>query len=411
MAKLRIFSLLLCLAILASLVGGAFPTTQAAAADETEPQAPGDPAYPQAGQKQFLPLVTRPLAYQVSGKVSNQAGAPLPGVTVTAATGETTVTNSQGNYQFTAISAGPNAISPDAPALAFNPAVQEVTVNGNLTGVNFVAAATSELIVNGGFESTSGWNLPVTAYTAVYATAQKHSGSRSMRTGIVDTAQNRYSYSTANQTVTIPSNATNAKLRLWLYPRSGEPAAALPPPPQVGEGILVGETPQFNEAVEASDVQYVLILDTNGVNLETLVWMRSNNQFWTSHEFNLTKWHGRTIIVSIGTYNDGAGGVTAMYADDVSLTASTDSPPPPPTCQNGLSNSGFESNSAWNIPATAWPAGYSVTRAHSGARSMRTGIVDQSQRRAKLFGRLAVRHHRRQRHHRQDEDVVLPLER
>jgi hypothetical protein len=38
-------------------------------------------------------------------------------------------------------------------------------------------------------------------------------------------------------------------------------------------------------------------------------------------------------------------------------------------------NPGFESNEAWLIPQTAYPAGYSTQQAHTGSRSMRLGIT------------------------------------
>jgi hypothetical protein len=37
-------------------------------------------------------------------------------------------------------------------------------------------------------------------------------------------------------------------------------------------------------------------------------------------------------------------------------------------------NNSFENNNGWVIPITEFSAGYSTTRAHSGLRSMRTGI-------------------------------------
>ena len=43
-----------------------------------------------------------------------------------------------------------------------------------------------------------------------------------MRTGILKLADNRYSYSDAEQLVTIPGDADSVTLRIWLYPISGE---------------------------------------------------------------------------------------------------------------------------------------------------------------------------------------------
>jgi hypothetical protein len=45
-------------------------------------------------------------------------------------------------------------------------------------------------------------------------------------------------------------------------------------------------------------------------------------------------------------------------------------------CIEAVRNGGFEATSDWEIPATTYPATYSTAQAHSGARSMRVGIVD-----------------------------------
>jgi len=135
-----------------------------------------------------------------------------------------------------------------------------------------------------------------------------------MRTGIVNAADNRYSYSSARQTVTIPSTAYKAYLKLYIYPISGEsplnPVSAMP------KHLLVGP---FGQAPLADDLQYVLILNQANQVLDTLLWQRSNSQSWTLKEFNLLGYAGYSIKIQFGTYNDGYGGITAMYVDDISL--------------------------------------------------------------------------------------------
>lgn len=53
----------------------------------------------------------------------------------------------------------------------------------------------------------------------------------------------------------------------------------------------------------------------------------------------------------------------------------TPSPTPASGCSERLSNGGFETNTAWSFGSTARPAGYTTAAAHTGARSLRTGIV------------------------------------
>jgi hypothetical protein len=169
-------------------------------------------------------------------------------------------------------------------------------------------------VQNGGFETNSAWELPATEYTADYSTARVRTGSWSMRTGIVNTGDNRYSYSSARQLVSIPYNAYRADLKLYLYPISGE--SPLNQVSKMPEYMLVGP---FGQAPLADDLQYVLILNQSNQVLETLLWQRTNTQTWTLAEFSLLRYAGYNIKIQVGTYNDGYGGITAMYVDDVSL--------------------------------------------------------------------------------------------
>jgi hypothetical protein len=161
-----------------------------------------------------------------------------------------------------------------------------------------------DLIANGGFEDTAEWEIPSTAYPAAYSQVLTHGGNRAMRTGILDPAANKYSYSSIRQLVTIPDGASSATLRAWLYPLTEETAASYLPPP---ESILAG------------DAQYVLVLDPSNQWLERLFWQRRDDRDWIFYEVDLLDYAGQTIKLQFGTLNDGAAGVTAMYVDDVSL--------------------------------------------------------------------------------------------
>jgi hypothetical protein len=170
----------------------------------------------------------------------------------------------------------------------------------------------TDKIVNGGFESTSAWTIPLTAFSAGYSDELALNGSRSMRTGITHTAHNRFSYSDARQAVSIPTGVEDVLLRFWLYPLSEEPTAisSLPALPS-------GKT--FGLESLSSDLQYVILLDQFGNWIDTLVWQRSNAAKWVFYTFDLSWYAGETIQIQFGTYNDGADGVTSMHVDDVSL--------------------------------------------------------------------------------------------
>jgi hypothetical protein len=265
----------------------------------------------------------------------------------------------------------------------------------------------TNLMDNPGFETVSDWDIPITRYPAGYSNAEVFSGAWSMRTGIINPTDNRYSYSDFRQMVSLPSTMSRAILRMRLYPLSGEvvglTAQSLPDSSPTGK--------LFELTPDASDLQYVLILDQWQNWIDTLVWQRSDSKTWTYYEFDLSRYRGRTIYVQFGTYNDGWNGISAMFVDEVYLddclvvptpgptstpvpTATPTSTPVPtatptstptlqpsvtPTpgaCQNYLVNSDFEDDDGWILLETNYPARYSIARAHSPIWSMRTGITN-----------------------------------
>jgi hypothetical protein len=178
----------------------------------------------------------------------------------------------------------------------------------------------SNLIVNGGFEVNFAWELPATEYTAAYSTDNFYTGLRSLRTGIVKSSHNRYSYSSARQQVSIVEGATvTLTSRLWRI--SGEPDAThslQKPDGWLGMNLAGGIFPDDLE-LTSGDVQYILILNKNQVWIDTLLWQRKDAHEWTNKVYDLSKYAGKTIYLQFGTYNNGYGGVTSMYVDDVSL--------------------------------------------------------------------------------------------
>ncbi|MFM8319700.1 MAG: hypothetical protein ACKOC5_02200, partial [Chloroflexota bacterium] len=173
----------------------------------------------------------------------------------------------------------------------------------------------AERISNGGFESTSAWYIPTTAFSAGYSTYLKRSGARSMRTGIVYTYHNRYAYSDVRQTVTIPAWSASTTLRFYAYQMSGETYLA------PADRSISPTAAELGPDAASGDVQYLLVLDQWGNWLDTLVWERSNASYWRQFSFNLNRFAGQTIMLQWGSYNNGYSGVTSMYVDDVSLQA------------------------------------------------------------------------------------------
>jgi hypothetical protein len=100
---------------------------------------------------------------------------------------------------------------------------------------------------------------------------------------------------------------------MWVYPQSSGTIVGFLPMPE--------RTQYFGLEPLADDSQYLLVLDQNQYWIDTLLWMRSNSQVWTNMIMDLKAYVGRTIMLQWGTYNNGTGGNTSMFVDDVSLQA------------------------------------------------------------------------------------------
>ena len=170
------------------------------------------------------------------------------------------------------------------------------------------------VLVNGGFETEGGWVIPDTRYTAGYSGDIVRTGNRAMRMGIAQVDVQVYSYSDARQAVTIPADATKARLVGYLYALSGEPLAMPLSSPPVAADALTQLA-----AADDSDVQYVVVLNRHGYLWSALLWQREDERGWRRHEFDLRPYAGHEISIQAGVYNNGIEGVTAMYMDDMSL--------------------------------------------------------------------------------------------
>jgi hypothetical protein len=332
---------------------------------------------PTAGYTVFIPGVFKddPQGHIISGRVLSPGNVPIAGVTIRTDQGQAVITDLNGDYSLSGLGEGVYTLTPSQGGTTFSPASSAVVVPPDVNKLNFTAQVEcAEVIANGGFEGDTGWELPVTPYRAGYSTAQVHTGTRSMRTGIYDPGDNIYSYSSARQQVIIPAGTTNAYLNFWIKPYSGEVKGnSLPVRPKLGLPL--------DEIQMSGDVQYVLILDNSYNTIKTLIWQLSDSQTWTEYEVSLTSYAGQTIWLQFGTYNDGLYGASSMFVDDVSLeicpAGGTPAPTPTPgPCTNLLDNPGFETVGDWEIPITEFTAGYSNAQKHSGSWSMRTGILN-----------------------------------
>jgi len=173
----------------------------------------------------------------------------------------------------------------------------------------------TNLVKNSRFENTNGWVIRGSQYLARYTNEKSHGGKWSMLTGITSWYENTFSYSVFTQSINIPITLTSAMLDYWIYARTTESTIVVPlaavPTTELSENSP--------EATLSGDIQYLALKDAHGT-ITYLLWQRSNANKWVNLTADLTPYAGQTVELKFGTYNDGDGGVTAMYVDDVTVT-------------------------------------------------------------------------------------------
>lgn len=147
-----------------------------------------------------------------------------------------------------------------------------------------------QLIVNYSFENNQAWEL-VGGYRPDYSSSRARSGSRSMRLGIVS-GDNVFSYSSTRQTVDIPAGVTHAALSFHYFPLM---------------------------RWDYGDLLYFCVLRAADDRVLYCDYWVETNQAWNSRGYDLVGYAGQRIKVHFGVKNDGLGGVSAAYLDDVEL--------------------------------------------------------------------------------------------
>ncbi|PKO21332.1 MAG: hypothetical protein CVU38_15320 [Chloroflexi bacterium HGW-Chloroflexi-1] len=133
--------------------------------------------------------------------------------------------------------------------------------------------------------------LPATEYSAVYTTERAYAGTRSLRVGIPASGTNTYSFSSGYQEIYLPADARQITLN--------------------------GQVWRGSTAADA-DTQYLRVVVRNGPTY-SLFHGRFNSQAWESVGYDMTFLKGNWVTVFMGAYNDGVGGKTVMYADEMSV--------------------------------------------------------------------------------------------
>lgn len=204
------------------------------------------------------------------------------------------------------------------------------------TGVSMASGAAAadptclNLVQNSNMELSSGWLFAPSPAPGLYTTEQAFSPTRSARLGIT-TGGNVSAYSSMRQTVVVPSG-DQLRLRLQVL--------------------------QLSQPPDSNDQQEIRILDaTTGTTLRQVWSSLSNDAVWKGLQFDLSEFLGRTIVLYINARNDGAGGKTALYVDDVVLELCTDGGPTP----TGTPTSGFVTATPTGSFITATPTSWVVT--------------------------------------------------
>lgn len=369
----KLFRLIIVLTLLLS-VAGVMP-----AAGQDQPGPGPTPQAPTQENKIYLPSAMNNFrAFSVAGQVTDETGKPLSGVVLSSGSGLTTTTGLDGNYTME-VTKGDYSVAALKNGVGFLPPAMDLNVKENVASLDFTGSGCADLIVNGGFDADAGWTLQNAELGDVI------SGTRSLKLGLVDPANNASGNSSAmSDAFTIPATAEEPMLRVWIFTQSATPASknVAKPERQPGENF-------FGPDTDANDSQVIQVLNIDGSVLETLIDFHGRDkQEWGMVQYDLKKYVGNTIRLGFGVTNDGAGSATAMFVDNVELTTCPRVDPPegvnssglsPDACANQIINSGFEALGGWNIPYTAYPAQYNfitpyTTTVHTGSWSMLTGI-------------------------------------
>lgn len=188
-------------------------------------------------------------------------------------------------------------------------AAQEETPFPRIGDTPGTAAGCNELLVNGGFEVPDlGWQ-PLTPalppeLSYAYVPSPVFAGTQALRIGIVE-GTNTAITSGVYQTVDLPPQASPIVLSFRYLPK--------------------------HETNPGSDLQFLDIVDeTTGE--RTRLWAGlANQEMWLFSQINLTQFQGRRVRVEFGVSNNGSGGRTALYLDQVSLQSCPTTPAPTPT--------------------------------------------------------------------------------
>ncbi|MEZ4728359.1 MAG: hypothetical protein R3E79_14595 [Caldilineaceae bacterium] len=157
-----------------------------------------------------------------------------------------------------------------------------------------------DLISNGGFESSGGWNFGSTPAQAKIISTIAYTGTHSLLMGVPASAANVTAHSSAYQTVVLPSTAAQVLLSYWEQPGGNS---------------------------DGADYRETLLLNTSYGPVATLerTSQTVTDGAWQARSFDLTAYRGQTLVLYLNVYNNGSGSQLWRYVDQVAVLACTGS--------------------------------------------------------------------------------------
>ena len=326
----------------------------------------------------FVPLLRAPKQYTIEGQVKDAGDAPLSGVVVSSDSGKKTTTDADGVYSMKVL-AGQRVFSASKSGYKLDPKAAAVNVKQDMHNLNFSAAAACiNPVPNGDFETWYYYWNPISGnangFTPVYSTEQANSGTVSGKSGIPASlpSVNRVSWSRwRSHEFIIPAAATSADVSMFVWPRTSESIVlARETPRQVGFDTESPDAPFF-----PGDMQYIAVIDKYNHVLGWIWDARWNDQAWiTTGTLSMLAYAGHEVKLEFGTYNDGLGGVTSAYFDDVVVNICSDDITLS-GCDNILLNSELtDGGGGWTISPANIPSVYTTQYFFSGPNSMQNGV-------------------------------------
>ncbi len=173
-------------------------------------------------------------------------------------------------------------------------------------------------LANGGFETDAAWIIRSNPVLAAYVTSPVRSGLRSMRTGIPAGGSNVTSYSPIEQAAAFPATLASARLRFWRYNIYGDATPTAGQAAAIDASLLPTHEAALPDAIFAVDFFYVIGIRPDGA-IEWLLTESLTNAAWREKTVDVSRFRGQTIRFQFGTYNNGAGGISRTFVDDVAL--------------------------------------------------------------------------------------------